>query len=466
MAQRCCRKRAESSGQEQIVRVVPRAEPDPHASHSRRPEGIGRPPMTGRRRAAYCGRVATHWIPASPHRWSGRLHRWEIVDLVVALLFALPAAAILINESRSPWELALSPLLLALSVAPMALRRRWPAGSVAFGVVAALLLRLVEPRAVVIGLLAVGYALYAAARSLRLGSALVALAAAILAAGATALPDRHHSGAAVLFSLTYALTWFIGFGVGMDRRHTQAMLAGQADLAAAEVTRAQSVVTEQRLEIARDLHDVVAHGITSITVQAAYARLILVEDPAAAQEAVAAIETVGRETLVELRQMLTVLRQRPDHGEVEGGQRGPSPTLSDLDQLVNRAEASGLRLDLTVTGTPGPIPAGVEAAAYRTVQEALTNVVKHARAEQATVAVHHGVDRLVLEVTDRGRGGPASIPFGYGLVGMRERAVLYGGSFEAGRSPAGGFRIVSTFPLPHATVECPVPPAGQAAAAS
>jgi signal transduction histidine kinase len=389
------------------------------------------------------------------------------VDRAVAIVFVLPATAIVINESRSPWDVVLSPVLLGLSVVPMALRRRWPAACVASAVLGVVLLRLVEPRAEVVGLLAVGYTLYAAARSLRPASAGAALAASVLAVGITALPDRDHLSAAVAFSLAYALTWLVGFGVGMDRRHSAAMLAGQAELAAAQVERAQSVVTEQRLGIARDLHDVVAHGITSITVQAAYARLILAEDPVAAQEAVAAIETVGRETLVELRQMLTVLRQREDHGgdKREGEQRGPMPGLSDLRQLIRRTEASGLRLDVTVTGTPGPIPAGVEAAAYRTVQEALTNVVKHARTEAASVAVHHLVDRLVVEVTDRGCGCPPSIPFGYGLVGLRERALLYGGSFEAGRSADGGFRVVSTFPLPQPTNGLTAAPAGQAAAA-
>jgi signal transduction histidine kinase len=399
------------------------------------------------------------------------------VDRAVAIAFAVPTAAILVNESRSTWDLAFAPVLIGLVAAPMGLRRRWPGACVAVATLAAVMLSLVEPRAMLVGLVSVGYTLYAAARSLRLGSALAALGASVLAAAATTLPDLQHSLAATFFALIYVVIWLIGFGVGMDRRHTRAMLASQAELAAAEVERAQAMVTEQRLRMARDLHDVVAHGITSITVQAAYAGLVLADDPAAAQGAVAAIETVGRETLVELRQMLAVLRQddddQRDEDDRDSSHHRPRPGLGDLDELITRGRASGLRLSLSVTGTPGPVPAGIQAAVYRTVQEALTNIVKHAQAEEAAVVVQHVVqhvvehvvDELVVEVTDRGHGCPETIHYGYGLVGMRERALLYGGSFQAGRASDGGFRVVSTFPLRQSSAPSSVPSVGDSVAA-
>lgn len=401
--------------------------------------------------------LALRPAPAGVRRARHRF--WLFVDSAVAGCFAIPTAGVLANEMRGRWSFLLVPVLVGLVVGPMALRRRWPARCLAVAVGAGLLLILVEPRAAVVALCAVGYTLYQTATTLRLPSALAGLAAAVVAAVATALPDFRHPFAAGLFATLYAVVWVVGFGLAMERRHTAALLARQVELSAAEVEHALAVVSQQRLGIARDLHDVVAHGITTITVQAAYARLLLPEESLRAADAVAAIETVGRQTLTELRQMLHVLRAPTDDGENRAthdpAQTTPTPGLADLGALTARAKAAGLQVDLDITRSAGTIPAGIEAAAYRTVQEALTNAVKHAAAQRVSVAVRHQPDRLVVEVTDDGRGCPDTTAFGYGLVGMRERALLYGGSLQVGRGPHGGFAVVSTFPLIEQTFPAP-----------
>ncbi len=379
---------------------------------------------------------------------------WPLVDAVVATAFAVPVTAVLVNENEGGWNALLVPLLAALVIGPMATRRRWPAPSLAVAVAGAVMLWWTEPRAVSVALLAVGYSLYTVATSSRLPSALAGLAVAVVAPAVTVLPDLDHRFAALLIAGAYAVVGVIGFGLASHRRQTAALLSRQADIAAAEVERAHAMVTEQRLGIARDLHDVVAHGISTITVQAAYARLVMPADPARAGDAVAAIEAVGRETLTELRQMLHVLRSPA--GENHPGpdvppERTPTPTLVDLGELVARAEHTGLQVDLDAGSSVAGIPAGIAAAAYRTVQEALTNVVKHADTSRVSITMRPGPDRLVVEVVDEGRGCPGETPFGYGLVGMRERALLYGGSFQAGPGPQGGFRVVSTFPLTEPT---------------
>ena len=373
---------------------------------------------------------------------------------MVATAFAVPTLAILLNENEGGWNALLVPLLAALVIGPMAQRRRWPAPCLVIAVAGAVVLWWVEPRAESTALCAVGYALYTVATSSRLAAALAGLAVAIMAAAVTVLPDFTHWFGAGLFAGAYAVVWAIGFALASDRRQTAALLSRQAEISAAEVERAHAVVTEQRLEIARDLHDVVAHGISTITVQAAYARLVMPADLDRAGDAVAAIEAVGRETLTELRQMLHVLRSPADEdhpGPERPPERTPTPTLVDLDELIARVEDTGLQIDLHMDANAASIPAGIATAAYRTVQEALTNVVKHADTSRVSIAVRPGRDCLVVEVIDEGSGCPAETPFGYGLVGMRERALLYGGSFHAGPGSHGGFRIVSTFPLTEPT---------------
>jgi signal transduction histidine kinase len=210
-----------------------------------------------------------------------------------------------------------------------------------------------------------------------------------------------------------------------------------------EVEERQRRVAEQRLVLAQDLHDVLAHNISLINVQASVALHLLDEQPERARPALANIKAASRDALHELRSALDLLR----HGEE--APRAPAPGLSDLEQLVAGVRASGLEVELARAGPRTPLSGAVELAAYRIVQEALTNVTRHAGAGRATVAVGLLSDHvLTVEVTDDGVGGPAGPAGpGNGIRGMQERAASLGGSLEAGPRIGGGFRVVARLPV-------------------
>lgn len=198
-------------------------------------------------------------------------------------------------------------------------------------------------------------------------------------------------------------------------------------------------VGDERLRMAREVHDVVAHHISLINVQAGVALHLLDDDPEQARTALAAIKTASRDTLRELRQTLGVLR-----GVDEQAPRSPAPSIDRLDELVERFAAAGLRVDLRVTGQPRPLPTAVDLAAYRIVQESLTNVHRHAGVDNAQVTVGYDTDELVLDVTDRGRGGDAAD--GNGLSGIRERVASLGGTVAIGPRAEGGFTVCAVLP--------------------
>jgi signal transduction histidine kinase len=200
-------------------------------------------------------------------------------------------------------------------------------------------------------------------------------------------------------------------------------------------------VSDERLAIARELHDVVAHNISLINVQAATTLHLLDDGEARAVAALSTIKRVSQEVLVELRSVLGVLR-----GVDESAPRAPAPTLSRVDELVAQANETGVAAHIDVEGTPRSLPAPVDLAAYRVVQEALTNVARHAgTAEAAVRVVYHGAD-LVVQVDDDGRT-PAVVTPGNGITGMRERVGALGGTLQAAPRPSGGFRVRAWFPL-------------------
>jgi signal transduction histidine kinase len=205
-------------------------------------------------------------------------------------------------------------------------------------------------------------------------------------------------------------------------------------------------VSDERLRIARELHDVVAHNISLINLQAGVALHLIDEQPEQARTALASIKDASKEALVELRSVLGVLRQVD-----EDAPRDPAPGLGRLPDLVTQANAAGLRVQVTEEGTPRPLPRGLDLAAFRIVQEALTNVSRHAGNATAEVRVAYAADRLDVEVVDDGLGASAAGPTlgsGNGLTGMRERAEAVGGRFEAGPRPGFGWRVRAELPLP------------------
>ena len=211
--------------------------------------------------------------------------------------------------------------------------------------------------------------------------------------------------------------------------------------------RDRAAVAAEGLRIARELHDVVAHAMSVVAVQAGVGRHVIDTDVDAAREALGVIETTSRGSLVEMRRMLGVLR----HGDEAAALR-PMPGLADVPDLVADTRRAGLGVTLDASGVTGELPAGVDLAVYRVVQESLTNVLKHG-GPVAHVRVVRGADRVEVEVTDDGAAqgsvgrdapGPGG---GHGLLGMRERVALFGGSFEAAQRPGGGFRVHASLPV-------------------
>jgi signal transduction histidine kinase len=219
---------------------------------------------------------------------------------------------------------------------------------------------------------------------------------------------------------------------------------------------AERRVAEERLRIARELHDVLAHTIGVITVQAGVAADTLQRRPAAARAALAAIRTASREAMAELRATIGVLR-RPEVDETQddGTPPPPAPGLGQLDDLIGSASGAGLRVELAVDGDPLPLPAAVDLTAYRIVQESLANVARHTRTATVTVSVHHEPDAVRIQVTDNGHGPAGASPDGnspgYGLIGMRERAEAVGGWLQAGPRADGGFQVQASLPTRQTT---------------
>ncbi len=229
--------------------------------------------------------------------------------------------------------------------------------------------------------------------------------------------------------------WLLGRWVRQRREHAAAL---EADREA----RALEAVAEERARIAREMHDAVAHGVSVMVLQAGAAEHVLAASPERARESLRTIQETGREAIVELHRMLRLLR-----APVEDAELAPQPGVARLDALLGQVRAAGLPVELTVEGRPRRLPPGVDRSAYRIVQEGLTNALKHAGPAHASVTLRYRDRALELEVLDDGRGGEGANGGGFGLVGMRERAALYGGELDAGARPGGGYALRATLPL-------------------
>ncbi|MEU4119624.1 sensor histidine kinase [Kitasatospora sp. NPDC028055] len=243
---------------------------------------------------------------------------------------------------------------------------------------------------------------------------------------------------------TVLIAWLIGNTVRQSRAHTEA-LRGRA---------AEQAVTAERLRIARELHDMVAHNIGIIAIQAGMGSRVMDTQPAETRNALNAIEATSRETLAGLRRMLGALRQ----GEGESAPLEVAPGLDELDRMREKAAGAGVRVALTRSGEARALPPEVDLAAYRIVQESVTNVVKHSGIRDCHVTVEYAPEHLAVTVLDLGAGTPTATPgTGYGLAGMRERVALLDGEFSAGPRPGGGFRVAALLPLPAVPAGSPEP---------
>ena len=250
--------------------------------------------------------------------------------------------------------------------------------------------------------------------------------------------------------LAFGVAWLLGNLVRTRSAAIEELRQRAAELEAERGENERLAVEAERARIARELHDAVAHNVSVMVVQAGASRRTLetggpTPDVAATREGLAAIEATGRATLTEMRRMVGSLRPAGT-ADYE-----PAPSLAALDDLLVRIRAAGLPVDLAVEGERRPIPQGVDLSAYRIVQEALTNTLRHAHATRAHVCLRYGARSLDLEISDDGRGAAAALVepahHGYGLVGMRERAAMLGGEVAAGPRPGGGFLVQATLPL-------------------
>ncbi len=330
-------------------------------------------------------------------------------------------------------------LLVAVASLVLAGRRRWPRAVLVISVAAVSVYSGIgyENGA---ALLAPAVALYAVATKVPARQAIgwaAATLAVLMAATALNNPYGHFGGGFYLIAALVAVACFGGISVATRRAYVTSI----SERAEHDARRR---IDEERLRIARELHDVVAHTMATINVQAGVAVHVLADRPDAAAEALQTIKTASKEGLRELRAILNVLRQADEADPTQ-----PAPGLAQLPALIDGAARAGLDTTLAVTGPERPLTAAVDLAAYRIIQESLTNTIRHAGPATAAVSLAYGEGELRVEVADTGRGpAPAAgtQETGHGLTGMRERAASVGGTVNAGPSPAGGYRVSARLP--------------------
>jgi signal transduction histidine kinase len=272
----------------------------------------------------------------------------------------------------------------------------------------------------------------------------VLVGAAIQLKGVIAAPTQSDESPFVFLFWWLLVLSTVGLGTLVrSRRRAARLQASAASLEAERAAHAREAVAEERRRIARELHDVVSHNVSASILQAEAAEELLKTDPDRAGAALQSIQGMGREALGEMRRMLGIIRA--DNG---GAPSEPQPRLSDLPALIERTRDSGLVAELRTEGTPFELAPGIELSAYRIVQEALTNVRKHAGHAHVSVCVEYREGSLGVRIGDDGRGGAAADHgSGHGLIGMRERVEFFGGDFTAGPGAAGGFEVRAVFPL-------------------
>jgi signal transduction histidine kinase len=348
------------------------------------------------------------------------------------------------------------PLAFGLAV-PVVFRRKYPIGAYATAVAAGgLQVALdVRPAATDVAILILLYTLAAyVPRRISVWGLAVCLAGSAVGILRWVSLMNHSllewlTAGAMLFAGPALLAWVLGDSMRYRRAYYASLEDRAARLERERDTQARIAAVAERARIARELHDVIAHNVSVMVVQADGASYALGADPDRAREALAAISATGRQALAEMRRLLGVLRREEDGA---GSERAPQPGIGELGELLDQARGAGLPASFTVEGDPQPLPGGVALAAYRIVQESLTNTRKHAGpAASVSVVLRYSPDAVVLTISDDGWGdlggaAPPGAP-GHGLTGMRERVAVYGGSVTAGPRPGGGFEVMATLPL-------------------
>jgi signal transduction histidine kinase len=379
----------------------------------------------------------------------GRLRRlserdWDVLDrILAAALFALMAAELTLGRRHGP--LAVELVLAGVMAAALLWRRKNALVMVVVVMAAAvvLLIALTAPSnasSVVAVVIVAGYSSGAHLALRR------SLAAFVLTLGAVAAVCIVQTPTDIFFPVAFfgTVPWVVGRVI-----RTQTALAreltekAEREQFAREEEEARATAAE-RARVARELHDVLAHNLSVMVIQASAARRVADKNPAAAVEAAKLISRTGREALSELRYVFGPVRK------TDGDRWGASPGLANIDQLASRAHRAGLPVEVRIEGPPAQLSPGADLAAYRIVQEALTNSLKHSYGARATVTVRYEPTGVVVEVLDDGNGahsnGNRADSGGHGLVGMRERIALYGGQLETGSRGGGGFAVRARLP--------------------
>jgi signal transduction histidine kinase len=250
------------------------------------------------------------------------------------------------------------------------------------------------------------------------------------------------AGDFAFIAVLFTIVWLAGNALGAKLTQARQAEERARRLEREREEQARAAVAEERARIARELHDVVGHAVSVMTVQASGVRRLLRPEQEREREALLVVEQTGREALAEMRRLVGVLR-RPE----EAPALAPQPSLQHLDKLVDQVRESGLDVDLTVEGKPAKLPASVDLAGYRLVQEGLTNTLKHAQADRAEVLVRYGNGEVELVVADDGNGKGGGDGSGHGLVGLRERIAVVGGQLEAGPRTGGGYEVRARLPM-------------------
>jgi signal transduction histidine kinase len=372
----------------------------------------------------------------------------QLVDGFLALLIGLLGTGVIIGP-QLPIRLPVTLLLIL----PVAFRRRYPTQAFIVAVAAGGIQVVAQagPSGSDLAIVVLLYTL-AAYRPRREsiaglvtclgGSAIAILTWEVPSKSGFTLIDRLFVGT-VMFGGTALIAWVLGDSMRYRRAYYVALEERAARLEAERDAQAKISAAAERARIARELHDVIAHNVSVMVVQADGASYALRSEPERAGQALAAIASTGRQALAEMRRLLGVLRSGDS-----GADLAPQPGLDQVRELLDQARAAGLSVSLSLEGRPRPLTEGAELAAYRVVQESLTNTRKHGGVlAAATVTLRYEPDGLVVQVTDDGRGDAApGDGAGHGLTGMRERIEMYGGTIDAGPLPAGGYQVIARLP--------------------
>lgn len=337
-------------------------------------------------------------------------------------------------------------VIVAVLTMSLAARRRWPvvvAGAVIGGLTVQVLA--VAPEiSLVSGLLPLLVVVYSGAVYARPLLRLVPLAGALAVQGLFVLRiEEERATGEIVFGLFVIVgAWLVGDVVRGRQRRIERAVEDLARVESERDTWTEQALADERAEIAREPHDVIAHGVSVMGVQAAGARVLVDRDHDAAKSVMLAIEAQARESVAELQRLLGVLREVPD-----ANTREPRPGLDQVEALAEQMRQPGVLVMLEIVGRPRALPAGIDLAAYRVVQEALTNVLKHAGPVRVQVQIRYEPAAMVIDVRDEGPRPTPGAPAGHGLIGMRERITLYGGTLDIDQPPCGGFHIDARIPV-------------------